>query len=69
MTSLLTFEQAAERLAVRESWLRKAVAAGAAPHTRIGRHVRFTEQNLTDLVEAGQRRPTPVRPVRGRRSA
>lgn len=69
MTPLLTFEQAAERLAVRESWLRKAVAAEQVPHTRIGRHVRFTEQNLNDFIEASQRTPLPVRPIRRRHTA
>ncbi len=43
---LLTIEQAAVALAVPRSWLRDKVTARQVPHTRLGRHVRFTEEHL-----------------------
>ncbi|MFD4644727.1 helix-turn-helix domain-containing protein [Streptomyces sp. NPDC058441] len=55
---LFTAEQAAQVLQVPPSWLRKKAAAGAIPHTRIGRHLRFSDRDLQRLVEAGQRGPT-----------
>lgn len=61
MAWLFTAEQAAQVLQVPPSWLRKKAAAGAIPHTRIGRHLRFSERDLQRLIEAGQRGPTDAR--------
>lgn len=49
---LYTPEQAAARLGdgLKASWLRRAAARGAIPRTYVGRFLRFSEQNLTDLV-------------------
>ncbi|WP_329433197.1 helix-turn-helix domain-containing protein [Streptomyces sp. NBC_01280] len=58
---LFTAEQAAQVLQVPPSWLRKKAAAGAIPHTRIGRHLRFSDRDLQRLVAAGQRGPTDAR--------
>ncbi len=58
---LFTAEQAAQVLQVPPSWLRKKAAAGAIPHTRIGRHLRFSDRDLQRLIEAGQRGPTDAR--------
>ncbi|MFJ3993102.1 helix-turn-helix domain-containing protein [Streptomyces sp. NPDC090032] len=58
---LFTAEQAAEVLQVPPSWLRKKAAAGAIPHTRIGRHLRFSAGDLQRLVAAGQRGPADAR--------
>ncbi|MEU5060110.1 MULTISPECIES: helix-turn-helix domain-containing protein [unclassified Streptomyces] len=58
---LFTAEQAAQVLQVPPSWLRKKAAAGAIPHTRIGRHLRFSDRDLQRLIEAGQRGPTFAR--------
>ncbi|MFB7715360.1 helix-turn-helix domain-containing protein [Streptomyces sp. NPDC056105] len=44
-------------LQVPPSWLRKKAAAGAIPHTRIGRHLRFSAHDLHSLIDAGQRGP------------
>lgn len=49
---LLDFAQAAERLNVRESWLRDKVRFRQVPHTRLGRHVRFTEADLDAITRA-----------------
>ncbi|MFG2656942.1 helix-turn-helix domain-containing protein [Streptomyces sp. NPDC048425] len=61
MVRLFTAEQAARELQVPPSWLRKKAAAGAIPHTRIGRHLRFSTRDLRRLIAAGQRGPTDAR--------
>ncbi|MFF1691579.1 MULTISPECIES: helix-turn-helix domain-containing protein [unclassified Streptomyces] len=61
MVRLFTAEQAARELQVPPSWLRKKAAAGAIPHTRIGRHLRFSTSDLRRLIAAGQRGPTHAR--------
>ncbi|MQA85035.1 MAG: helix-turn-helix domain-containing protein [Streptosporangiales bacterium] len=43
---MLTFSEAAQRLNVPESWLREKVARRQVPHTRLGKHVRFTKETL-----------------------
>ena len=51
-SGLLTFTEAATWLAVTESWLRRAVAAKRVPHRRIGRAVRFSPDDLDQIVAA-----------------
>jgi len=51
---LYTIPEAAAILRVPEGWLRKKVSAGAVPHTRIGKHVRFTDAHLRRIVAAGE---------------
>ncbi|RVU29010.1 DNA-binding protein [Streptomyces antnestii] len=58
---LFTAEQAAGLLQVPPSWLRKKAAAGAIPHTRIGRHLRFSAHDLHRLIATGQCGPTDAR--------
>lgn len=55
---LFTFAEAAERLALPESWLRTQVRQRKVPHTRLGRHVRFTDEHLEQIVAAGETGPT-----------
>jgi excisionase family DNA binding protein len=54
---LLTFAEAAEVLNVPESWLREKVARRQVPHTRLGKHVRFTRADLTDIIHNGHHTP------------
>ncbi|MEU8138927.1 helix-turn-helix domain-containing protein [Streptodolium elevatio] len=54
---LLTPAQAAARLQVRESWLRAKVSARVVPCTFVGRHLRFSEQDLADIIAAGRTEP------------
>ncbi|WP_405598127.1 MULTISPECIES: helix-turn-helix domain-containing protein [unclassified Streptomyces] len=61
VSRLFTAEQAARVLQVPPSWLRKKAAAGAIPHTRIGRHLRFSAHDLHRLITTGQREPTDAR--------
>ena len=47
---LLTISEAAGLLHVPEGWLRKKVSAHSVPHTRLGKHVRFTAEQLRQLI-------------------
>ncbi len=64
---LLTIDEAALALAVPRSWLRDKVTARQVPHTRLGRHVRFSEEHLRQIIEMGQESRVPGSvPTRGR---
>lgn len=54
-TVLLGFTEAAEALNVNESWLRRAVTANEVPHRRLGRKVRFTEDDIAQIVAQAAR--------------
>jgi excisionase family DNA binding protein len=54
---LFTTVQAAARLQVPASWLRKKTAVGLIPHTRLGRHVRYSEDDLAAIIRDGVRAP------------
>lgn len=57
-----TIAEAARLLRVPEGWLRKKVTAGAVPHTRLGKHVRFTDDHLRQIIASGEEQPaTPPR--------
>jgi len=56
MSGLRDITAAAEWLCVPRSWLRDAVTARRVQHTRIGRHVRFSEDDLASIV-ATNRQP------------
>jgi excisionase family DNA binding protein len=59
---LYTPAEAARRLRVRESWLRKKAAAREVPCTFLGRHLRFSPTDLATIVAAC------ARPAVGRRA-
>jgi excisionase family DNA binding protein len=61
---LYTPAEAAQRLRVRESWLRKKAAARQVPCTFLGKHLRFSPADLAAIV-AGSAHPAVGR--RGRR--
>ena len=67
---LLTYQDAAARLAVSVSTVRRLVAAGSLPCVRIGASVRVPESALDDFIQraAGQVMPPP-KPVRVRARA
>jgi len=58
---LYTIAEAAQKLNVPMTWIRDKVTARAVPHTRLGRHVRFTDNHLADIIAAGYRAPLPPR--------
>lgn len=51
---LFTIPEAAAALRVPEGWLRKKVTAGSVPHTRLGKHVRFTTEHLRQVITVGE---------------
>jgi excisionase family DNA binding protein len=61
---LYTPAEAARRLQIRESWLRKKAAAREIPCTFLGRHLRFSPADLATIVAACAR---PAVGRRGRR--
>lgn len=60
--ALFTIDEAAAVLHVPRSWLRDRVSARLVPHTRLGRHVRFTPEHLAQIIASGEESPhsTPV---------
>jgi excisionase family DNA binding protein len=61
---LYTPAEAAKRLRVRESWLRKKAAARQVPCTFLGKHLRFSPADLAAIIAASAR---PAVGRRGRR--
>jgi excisionase family DNA binding protein len=57
---LFTIVEAAELLRVPEGWLRKRVSAHAVPHTRLGKHVRFTAEQLREITAKAELQPVSV---------
>ncbi|GHG50390.1 MULTISPECIES: helix-turn-helix domain-containing protein [Amycolatopsis] len=55
---LYTPAAAAERLTVSESWLRRKAGQRLIPCTFVGKHLRFTEDDLRAIVAAGHRGPS-----------
>lgn len=66
VTRLLSIPEAAEVLNVPEKWLREMVTARRVPFTRLGKHVRFSQAHLDEIVLAGQR-PAVNAPYSGSR--
>lgn len=50
---LYTPAQAAELLAVKESWLRRKAGRRTIPCTFLGKHLRFSDENLRTIIESG----------------
>ncbi|PSK96125.1 excisionase family DNA binding protein [Murinocardiopsis flavida] len=65
-TPLLSIDQAAEYLNVRPSWLRAKVAARQVPHRRLGKHVRFTAEDIAEILTAALHHPAPAQRSRPR---
>ncbi|MFE9101676.1 helix-turn-helix domain-containing protein [Actinomadura geliboluensis] len=58
---LYTPGEAAAMLQVRESWLRKKASARAIPCTFIGKHLRFSDQDVAAIIAAGSKQPVVSR--------
>jgi hypothetical protein len=54
---LHTAAEAAGILKVRESWLKTKAAARLIPCTFIGKHLRFSDDNIAEIMKAGARQP------------
>jgi excisionase family DNA binding protein len=61
MAQLYTPAEAAEILRIRESWLRDKASARAIPCTFIGKHLRFSDDDLAQIVTEGARQPVTRR--------
>jgi excisionase family DNA binding protein len=48
----LTVDEAAERLGVKRSWIYERTRRNAIPHRKLGKFVRFTEQDLRAIADA-----------------
>ncbi len=48
-------------LQVRESWLRKKASARVIPCTFIGKHLRFSDQDVAAIIAAGSKQPVASR--------
>jgi excisionase family DNA binding protein len=57
MTQLHTTAEAAEILKIRESWLRAKAAARVIPCTFIGKHLRFSDDDIAQIMAEGARQP------------
>ena len=58
---LHTVAEAAGILRVRESWLKTKAAARLIPCTLIGKHLRFSDDDITEIMRAGARQPVTSR--------
>ena len=65
---LHTVADAAEILKVRESWLKTKASARLVPCTFIGKHLRFSDDDIAEIMKAGARHPVTGRErAQGRR--
>lgn len=66
---LYTAAEAAGILKVRESWLKTKAAARLIPCTFIGKHLRFSDDDIAEIMRAGARQPVMLRQSRPRGGA
>ena len=57
MDTLLTVEQAAERLGTSERFVRRLIAERRIAYCKLGRHVRIAEADLINFVATGRVEP------------
>ena len=62
---LFTIVETAQLLNVPVGWLSKKVSSHEVPHTRLGKHVRFTQEHIDLIIEAGEQRPHAIVPSSG----
>lgn len=61
---LHTAEEAAGILKVRESWLKAKASARLIPCTFVGKHLRFSDDDIANIMRAGARQPIASRLAR-----
>jgi hypothetical protein len=66
---LHTVAEAAAILKVRESWLKTKAAARLIPCTFVGKHLRFSDDDIAGIMKAGARQPVTTREPRVRRAS
>jgi hypothetical protein len=62
---LHTVAEAAGILKVRESWLKTKASARLIPCTFVGKHLRFSDDDIAQIMRAGARQPVTARERRG----
>jgi Helix-turn-helix domain len=68
MGELHTVPEAAAILKVRESWLKAKASARLIPCTFVGKHLRFSDDDIADIMRAGARQPVISRMPRSKDS-
>lgn len=63
-SELHTVAEAAVILKVRESWLRTKASARLIPCTFVGKHLRFSDDDIAEIMRAGARQPVTARAPR-----
>jgi hypothetical protein len=63
---LHTVAEAAGILKVRESWLKTKASARLIPWTFVGKHLRFSDDDTAEIMQAGSRQPVTSRVPRSR---
>ena len=58
LDTLLSVEQAAERLGTSERFVRRLIAERRIAYTKLGRHVRIDARDLDAFIAAGRVEPT-----------
>ena len=58
---LHTAAEAAGILKVRESWLKTKASARLIPCTFVGKHLRFSDGDIAEIMKAGARQPITAR--------
>ena len=58
---LHTVAEVAGILKVRESWLKTKAAARMIPCTFIGKHLRFSDDDIAEIMKTGARQPITSR--------
>jgi excisionase family DNA binding protein len=57
---LFTVEEAADTLKLPKSWLYERTRKNAIPFRRIGKYVRFTAEDITEIIGAHTIHATPL---------
>ena len=65
-SQLHTVAEAAGILKVRESWLKTKAAARLIPCTFVGKHLRFSDDDIAEIMKAGACQPVTPREGRPR---
>jgi hypothetical protein len=68
-SQLHTVAEAAGILKVRESWLKTKAAARLIPCTFVGKHLRFSDDDIAEIMKAGARQPVTAHERRPRRAS
>jgi excisionase family DNA binding protein len=58
--TLLTVDQAAERLATKPRFIRRLIAEKRIPYVKLGSHVRLDTDDLDEFIAAGRVQSTAV---------